>query len=193
MPFSIFQQSFLWFFFIFCTFEKPLEILPLWVLSWFFMWYCLGTQRTILPIFKSFGVHLRILVVIPYVMPLPLELMYFGAWLGEAQVKYDHLTLRLKGSSTEDVGILEINLCMLIILWLFILLTLLILCILCILSILFIVIVLIFILIIWLNDGAWWRHKAPSAAEMMEEAWKSGRQVCRLFFFVHSRASPNCP
>jgi len=29
-------------------------------------------------------------------------------------------------------------------------------------------------------DGAWWRHEAPSAAEMMEEAWKSGRQVCRL-------------
>jgi len=29
-------------------------------------------------------------------------------------------------------------------------------------------------------DGAWWRHKAPSAAEMMEEAWKNGRQVCRL-------------
>ena len=25
-------------------------------------------------------------------------------------------------------------------------------------------------------DGAWWRHEAPSAAEMMEEAWKSGRQ-----------------
>jgi len=29
-------------------------------------------------------------------------------------------------------------------------------------------------------DGAWWRHEALSAAEMMEEAWKSGRQVCRL-------------
>jgi len=29
-------------------------------------------------------------------------------------------------------------------------------------------------------DGAWSRHGAPSAAEMMEEAWKSGRQVCRL-------------
>ena len=29
-------------------------------------------------------------------------------------------------------------------------------------------------------DEAWWRHGAPSAAEMMEEAWKSGRQVCRL-------------
>ena len=34
----------------------------------------------------------------------------------------------------------------------------------------------------WHNpyDGAWWRHEALSAAEMMEEAWKSGRQVCRL-------------
>jgi len=31
-----------------------------------------------------------------------------------------------------------------------------------------------------LSDGAWWRHEAPSVAEMMEEAWKSGRQVCRL-------------
>jgi len=30
------------------------------------------------------------------------------------------------------------------------------------------------------GDGAWWRHEAPSAAKMMEEAWKSGRQVCRL-------------
>jgi len=30
------------------------------------------------------------------------------------------------------------------------------------------------------TDGAWWRHGAPNAAEMMEEAWKSGRQVCRL-------------
>jgi len=29
-------------------------------------------------------------------------------------------------------------------------------------------------------DGAWWRHEAPSAVEMMEEAWKSGRQVRRL-------------
>ena len=29
-------------------------------------------------------------------------------------------------------------------------------------------------------DGAWWRHEAPSVAEMMEEAWKSGRQVYRL-------------
>jgi len=29
-------------------------------------------------------------------------------------------------------------------------------------------------------DEAWWRHEASSAAEMMEEAWKSGRQVCRL-------------
>jgi len=26
-------------------------------------------------------------------------------------------------------------------------------------------------------DGAWWRHESPSAVEMMEEAWKSGRQV----------------
>jgi len=25
-------------------------------------------------------------------------------------------------------------------------------------------------------DGAWWRHEAPIAAEMMEEARKSGRQ-----------------
>ena len=30
------------------------------------------------------------------------------------------------------------------------------------------------------SDGAWSRHGAPSAAKMMEEAWKSGRQVCRL-------------
>jgi len=30
------------------------------------------------------------------------------------------------------------------------------------------------------TDGAWWRHKAPSAVEMMKEAWKNGRQVCRL-------------
>jgi len=29
-------------------------------------------------------------------------------------------------------------------------------------------------------DGAWSRHGAPSVAKMMEEAWKSGRQVCRL-------------
>ena len=29
-------------------------------------------------------------------------------------------------------------------------------------------------------DGSWWRHEAPSAVEMMEEAWKSGRQVRRL-------------
>jgi len=36
MQFSIFQQSFLWFFFIFFTFEKKLKKLPLWVLSWFF-------------------------------------------------------------------------------------------------------------------------------------------------------------
>jgi len=28
--------------------------------------------------------------------------------------------------------------------------------------------------------GAWWRHEAPSVAKMMEEAWKSRRQVCRL-------------
>jgi len=32
----------------------------------------------------------------------------------------------------------------------------------------------------YLYDGAWWTHEAPSAAEMMEEAWKSGRQVYRL-------------
>jgi len=36
-------------------------------------------------------------------------------------------------------------------------------------------------------DGAWWRHEAPSVAEMMEEAWKSGRQVCRLLL-----AMDNC-
>jgi len=30
------------------------------------------------------------------------------------------------------------------------------------------------------TDGAWWRHEAPSAEEMMEEAWKNGSQVCRL-------------
>ena len=86
VPFSIFQQCFLWIFFIFSTFENILKILALWVLSWYFLWYCLSTQRIILPIFKSFGVHLSILVVIPYVMPIPLELMYFGAWLGETQV-----------------------------------------------------------------------------------------------------------
>jgi len=49
-------------------------------------------------------------------MPIPLELMYFGARLGETQVNYDQLTLKLIGPSTEDVEILGIHLCMLIIL-----------------------------------------------------------------------------
>ncbi|QCD94185.1 hypothetical protein DEO72_LG5g2265 [Vigna unguiculata] len=36
------------------------------------------------------------------------------------------------------------------------------------------------------SDGAWSRHGAPSAAKMMEEAWKSGRQVCRLLLAMDS-------
>jgi len=34
------------------------------------------------------------------------------------------------------------------------------------------------------RDGAWWKHEVPNAAEMMEEAWKSGRQVCRLLLVM---------
>jgi len=34
------------------------------------------------------------------------------------------------------------------------------------------------------SDGAWWIHEAPSAAEMMEEALKRGRQVCRLLLVM---------
>jgi len=127
----------------------------LWVLIWYFLYFCLTTQRNSLPNFKSFGVRLSILVVIPYVMPISLQLMLFGAWLGETQVNYNHLTLRLIGHSTEEVGILGIRLCMLNIQWLFltllILITLLTLLIPCVLSILFILSILIFILITWLN------------------------------------------
>jgi len=139
-PFSTFQQSFLWFFFIFSTFEKLLKILVFWVLIWFFLCFCLTTQRNILPILKSFGGRLSIPVVIPFVMPISPQLMLFGAWLGETQVHYNHLTLRLIGHSTEEVGILGIHLCMLNIQWhfliLLILITFLTLLILCILSIL---------------------------------------------------------
>ena len=113
MPFSTFQQCFLWFFFIFFTFEKLSKILVLWVLIWFFWCFCLTTQRNILPIFKSFEGRLSILVVIPFVMPISLQLVLFGAWLRETQVNYNHLTLRLIGHSTEEVGILGIHLCML--------------------------------------------------------------------------------
>ena len=133
----------------FFTFENFLKILVLWVLIWSFLLFYLSTQRTILPIFKSFGVRLSILVGIPYVMPISLELVYFGAWLEKTQVNYNPLTLRLIGHSTEEVGILGIHPWMLNIQWLF--LTLLIFIILCILSILFILNILIFILITWLN------------------------------------------
>jgi len=37
------------------------------------------TQGTILQIFNLLGFCLIILVVLPFVMPIPLELMYFGA------------------------------------------------------------------------------------------------------------------
>jgi len=98
---------------------------------------------------------LSILVVIPYVMPISLQLVLYGAWLGGTQVNYNHLTLRLIGHSTEEVGILGIHLCMLNIQWLFLILLTLItflkLLILYILSILFILSIFIFILITWLN------------------------------------------
>ena len=169
-----------------------LKILALLVWIWFILGYCLMTQGTILPIFKSFGVCLSILIVLPFIMSISLELMYFGAWLGEIQVTYNPLTLRLIGPSTKDVGILGIDLCMLNILWLFlillillILLTLLILCILCILRILGILIILIFILIIWLYllhlmRGQWGSSMHQSSL-MTVYAFNMRRRKFRMF------------